>query len=374
MTGVTARARLRKAFEHTFSRRPEGALFSPGRVNLIGEHIDYCGGLVLPRTISRGTHLAYAANGKSVVRVYSDRFDEMVTLQPMAQLEARGHWSDYVTGVARQLRFDQGVDIYVSDTIASGGLSSSASFSLGVARVMRIVAGREPAGVEELLSLAQLCQRAENEFVGVPCGIMDQASVALGGVIKLDCATLAFERVDVDFDDPVLVVMDTAKPRTLGASRYAERVEEIGRICRILGHDIKPSSLCREVTMDSLDDCCARLPPVLQRRLKHVVLEQHRVGEAFLALQQRDFHRLGQLMSQSHLSLKNNYEVTGDELDAIVGASFDQPGVLGARMTGAGFGGCAIALVAQDSVHAHNVNVIRIYRASIGRQATLFEV
>lgn len=367
-------ADLGRRFEAIFDRQAEGFLFSPGRVNLIGEHIDYCGGLVLPMAISRGSRFAWAASKMPGVRIHSERFAETARVHPTTQTAAEGRWTDYVAGVMLELGTDAGADIYVTDDIASGGLSSSASFSVGVALVLAAVSGREVSTDQDRLEIAQMCRRAENEFVGVPCGIMDQASVVLGGVIKLDCATLAFERVSCRFGSLKILVMDTGKPRVLAASKYRDRVAEISALCTTLGADYEPERLCRQVQPQDLDACCGRLEPVLQKRLRHVVTEQARVEQAFDALSDGDMVAFGRLMSLSHESLRIDYEVTGPELDEIVIASLAQPGVLGARMTGAGFGGCAIALVESDAIDDFTEAVVRRYYRATGLEANIFAV
>ncbi|MBD3647157.1 MAG: galactokinase, partial [Pseudomonadales bacterium] len=359
----------------TFGREGEFELFSPGRVNLIGEHIDYCGGQVMPMAIDMGTSCVGAASSDHRLRLYSTRFEEMVELDVDALPDtALGHWSDYAVGVARMLHADdlRGLDLWIDDNIGAGGLSSSASFSVAVALALLHVAGRYPAveDSEARLDLAGQCRRAENEFVGVSCGIMDQASVALGGTVLLDCGTLAFERVDADFNDYRLVIMDTGKERTLAVSAYNERVRETRRIAETLGIanlcELPEDRLAR--ALDTLDD------EVLKRRLRHLVTEQQRVMAAKTVLNRGDLVAFGELMSESHRSLAEDYEVTGPELDTMVHLALDQPGVPGARMTGAGFGGCAIALIARDRVEETTGRVAEGYRKRTGLMPRFFPV
>lgn len=358
------------AFAQRFASTPSLRIFSPGRVNLIGEHIDYCGGRVMPMAIDRGTRLIAAPNGSSVVRLFSSRFDELVELHLRGTHVRRDHWSDYVAGLVAELgdRVTGGADILVNDGIAAGGLSSSASFTTGVAIALLQLSGEAVDTDDDRLALAKLCRKVENDFVGVPCGIMDQVSVLLGGIIVLECDSLAFERLPVDFADCRLVVMDTGVPRTLAASKYAERVDEMTEICGLLDGEYRPDRLCRSVEAEQLDGLAVKLGGRLARRLRHVVTEQDRVDKACAALMVNDLAAMGALMTQSHQSLRYDYQVTGDALDRIVESSLQQPGVFGARMTGAGFGGCAIALVRAEAVEQHNAAIRAAHPA-----ATVFD-
>lgn len=363
------------AFEEHFGSPPEYTLFSPGRVNLIGEHIDYCGGLVLPMAIDAGTRCMFSPNGTSSLRVYTTRFGELATFDLKEGQSRRGSWHDYVAGAIEFAPGTlKGLDLYVTDNIASGGLSSSASFALAVATALEVVRGNPPSSDMISLDLARRCRRVENEFVGVPCGLMDQASVALGGIINLDCTDEVFRRIEGRWGDHCIVVMDTASPRRLAESKYSERVAEIAEICRQIGPGFAPQRLCRQLRPDSLAQHLDKLDSVLGKRLRHIVSEQARVEQAAMAFESGDLARFGKLMTESHFSLREDYEVTGPALDAIVDASLAQPGVLGARMTGAGFGGCAIALVHRDEVEHHNEAVIAAYRQTSGLAASAFMV
>ena len=364
-------------FRAVFSGEPSSRCFSPGRVNLIGEHIDYCGGDVLPMAIDRGTDCAYAANGSTLLRIHSMSFDETVELDLGALPAARGHWSDYGAGVAAALESARGVDIVVHGTIGGGGLSSSASFSMAIGYALLEAAGAAPETDAERLMLAQQCRAAENDFVGVSCGIMDQASIALGGIVRLDCDSLEFDRVEPGDMDTVWVVMDTRHPRTLAGSRYNERVGEIRSICDQCDVPGGMASLCRVVDPDSLQGPggpFSGLDETLFRRLRHLATEQTRVTEAARALAAGDAATLGLLMNASHASLKGDYEVTGEALDVIVGISQGFDGVYGARMTGAGFGGCAIALVAREAVRAHADHVRTAFERETGVAPEVFTV
>ncbi len=361
--------KLSSDFLRIFGHEPDFALFSPGRINVIGEHIDYCGGLVLPMAISLGTSAVFSRNNTSRVRVYSDRYHELREFNPHDVIaQAEHHWGDYVNGVLRALgerRSGDGFDIYVTDNLSAGGLSSSASFSMSLAiAVTHIVTGQPLAQADhgQRLDLALKCQRAENEFVGVACGIMDQASIALGGVIRLDCSSLSFERIPIDLGEYQIVIMDTGQERTLAGSAYNARVNETSKILECLKQKFTLKNLAAlapgelEPALTLLDD------ELLARRLMHIVSEQQRVISACEAIQRGDLKLLGELMDASHASLALNFEVTGDALDLITGLSRDCEGVLGSRMIGAGFGGCAISLVHRDAILLHRTIVTREYQ------------
>lgn len=344
------------SFEEVFGNRPDGRVFAPGRINLIGEHIDYCGGDVLPMAISAGTTITYRRlDGEPLVDIYSERFGEMSRLYSDDIGDKRGHWSDYVRGVLNRIGGSEGHwQLYVEQNIAAGGLSSSASFTVALAVVFKRL---ETIAQASSSDLALLCQSVENDYIGVNCGVMDQMSVIMGGIIRLDCRTLSFERVAPISGEVVLVIFDTGKPRTLAASAYNERVKELDQIAMNLG-----------VSRDQLATCEQEgsLTNTLAKRYRHVRSEQRRVLAAEQALQNTDWPALGGLMTSSHESLRNDYQVSCDELDLAVNLSLQQKGVYGARMTGAGFGGCAIVLATASSVEDWVPKVTEIYRRETG--------
>ncbi len=216
-------------FKAVFNAEPEQVFFSPGRVNLIGEHIDYCGGLVMPMAISLGTYAWAKPIDTPELQIYSERFDELVSVELKVQ-SSKGHWSDFAIGVIALLMQEhrlEGLQLYVSDDIGAGGLSSSASFSLLLANSLLWRCGQRETDDFSQLRLAQLCQQVEHEFIGVQCGIMDQAAVALGGIVTLDCGNLEYERLSEIPLENKIVIMDTCHPRTLAGSKYNERVSEI---------------------------------------------------------------------------------------------------------------------------------------------------
>jgi galactokinase len=367
---------ITSAFAQQFGREGEIGLFSPGRVNLIGEHIDYCGGLVMPMAISRGTSAVAAKNNDSVLRIYSERFDELKEI-PLKPSKPISDWTDFAVGVVTLLSADhklEGLDLYVTSDIAAGGLSSSASFALLLSYGLLWSVDSVPITNQHKLDLARLCQRVEHEFIGVNCGIMDQASIVLGGIMTLDCRTLEFEPMPHDLGQHKLVVMDTRHSRSLAGSKYNERVAELVEVKAKIGKNFPVDNLC-DLSTSHLEAASSLLSSkTLQRRLRHVVSENSRVREAATALKQGNLSMLGQLMNQSHDSLRYDYEVTGFALDSIVEMSRLQTGTLGARMTGAGFGGCALALVESSAVESHNAEVSSAFERKTGIKPNLFTV
>ena len=354
---------LLTSFERTFQASPTHRIHAPGRINLIGEHIDYTGGLVMPMTIQLGTTALMQPNGRSEIRVYSERFKEMAIIRPhQVGTGAQGHWSDYARGLlltTTHRSVGHGFDLYVTSNLEMGGLSSSAAFLAVIALANQWVSGPGHHSLSlddtERLAIALQCQQVENEWIGIPCGIMDPAAILLGGVRQLDCQTLRSTALP-NLDEGVsLLLMDTKVPRTLAASAYEERVNELHAICDI-GQQAGVGRIRHLATLSEPD--AERLgqsvqSDILKRRLRHVLSEQARVISAARALANQDYPRLGALMNQSHYSLRDDYHVSCKELDWITEASREAVGGLGARLTGAGFGGAAIALVKTADISDH---------------------
>lgn len=361
-------------FRTVFDRQPSLQLFAPGRINLIGEHIDYCGGLVMPMAINAGTLCTFAPNDSSLVRIRSDNADESTSFRVDALPQSPcGDWIDYAIGIAGRLSVDRGADIHVIGNISSGGLSSSASFTAAIGAALAEVNGKRLDSDAARVELARECRAAENEFVGVACGVMDPMAVALGGILELDCARLDYRRLNWQRDDVAWIVMDTGEPRTLAASAYNRRVRELELACAALADPPPLAELCTRIDASGLDDFVGP-DDVSYRRLRHVVTEQARVKQATVALEAGDAAALGALMVASHASLRDDYEVTGEALDTIVAASLEQEGTIGARMTGAGFGGCAIALVKREHAGAHNARVADVMASRRGSRPRIDEV
>lgn len=337
----------RAAFLERFGHEAEAEFFSPGRVNLIGEHTDYNGGLVLPLAIGLGTRLTVAPRRDRSIRMHSEAFDETVTLTP-ERLAAgpTGHWSDHPLGVLAAFPGDwpdSGFDVLVRADLPPGrGLSSSASFNLGFAGLLDAMLDR---GLDPL-QLARIAQQSENDYVGLACGLLDPFAVVMGRdghVIAFDCGALTWEWVPFPGDDVQILVADTGVSRSLAGSGYNARREECDRARALAGRDLVDLAAA-----DFSPGAPLAADPVAWRRARHVASEHTRVRSAVEALKAGDFERLGSLMNESHRSLAGDYEVSCPELDALAESLQGMEGVAGAKMTGAGFGGAVVALVHRD--------------------------
>nr|WP_249704845.1 galactokinase [Bacillus zhangzhouensis] len=373
--------RLRAAFHQQFGDKEElRYFFAPGRVNLIGEHTDYNGGHVFPCALTLGTYAAGAKRSDGRVRMYSLNFEEdgvkEFDLFEIAYAESDG-WANYPKGVFNQfieagMDIKEGFDIVYGGNIPNGaGLSSSASIELVTAVLINEWSSFGTSHVD----LALLSQRAENDFIGVNCGIMDQFSIALGKedhAILLNCDTLAFEYSPFRQEGLVLVIANTNKQRTLADSKYNERRSECQSALNDLRKEMDIAHLC-ELTVGEFaqhahliqDDTC-------RQRARHVVTENERTMKAVNFLKDDKMEELGALMKASHLSLKNDYEVTGLELDALAEAAWLHPGTIGSRMTGAGFGGCTISIVKEGLLDSFIEETGAVYQEKTGIQASFY--
>lgn len=354
--------------------------FSPGRVNLIGEHTDYNGGHVFPAAITLGTYGLIGLREDRKIKCYSLNFqDQGVVEFSLDQLGYRANhaWANYVKGVVKFLNeeqefVDRGFNLVVYGNIPNGaGLSSSASLELLVAYALNELFDGELRRQE----LARIGQSVENYFVGVNSGIMDQFAVAMGQVnqaIFLDVNTMNYELIPADFGDYKILIMNTNKRRELVDSKYNQRRAECEAALLALQEALAIDSL-GELTSDDLESHKGLLQdPTLLKRARHAVSENGRTLLAKEALTTGDLVTFGQLLNASHQSLKNDYEVTGVELDTLAETAQKQSGVLGARMTGAGMGGCAIALVHKDSVEDVIKAVQEVYTQVTGYEAGFF--
>ena len=336
------------AFARQFGSAATHLVRSPGRVNLIGEHTDYNDGFVFPLAIERATYVALRSRPDRQVVLQSTDFNETVTLSLDALNMPSPAWADYAKGVAvllqREVPALGGFDAAIATDVPVGaGLSSSASFSLAIARAFHAVTGFpwDPA------RMARLCQRVEIEHISVNCGIMDQLVIAAAQAdraLLIDCRSLAARPAPLPAGCSV-VILDTRKSRTLAGSAYNERRAQCETAAKFFG-----ASALRDVTPAQVEAARAKLDPLIWQRARHVVTENDRVQQAEAALTANDARRLGELMNASHESLRVDYAVSCAELDEICALARAQPGCLGARMSGAGFGGCAVALV--ESAHA----------------------
>jgi galactokinase len=350
---------------------------SPGRVNLIGEHTDYNLGFVLPMAIGLEIRVASVPRADRRVRIQLENGDrgelDLDRIGPR-----QGGWLDYVAGVALELAHRgvpmRGVDAVLASSLPTGaGLSSSAALELAVAWAL---AADLPPPLPPL-ELALACQAAENDYVGVRCGIMDQAAVTFGMAAKgvlLDCRSLAVEHVTVDIPRHRWVVVDSGSQRSLSDSAYNARRDECdAAVAALRRHEPSVESL-RDVDLAMLDSLASSLDPVPLKRARHVVAENRRVHDGAAALRAGDARAVGGLLDASHASLRDLYEVSSPELDALVEAARSVEGVAGARLTGAGFGGCIVVLVADEALHALHAAIRSVYEPRTGLRATLHPV
>ena len=356
--------------------------FAPGRVNLIGEHTDYNGGHVFPCALTIGTYAVAEKRNDKLLRFYSKNFAEAGVIEvPLENLEYRKEdsWTNYPKGVIWAMQkegyqIEHGMDILYYGTIPNGsGLSSSASIEVLTGFVLADLF-RLPI---EPIKLALLCQQAENKFNGVNCGIMDQFAIAMGKkghAIFLDTADLSYEYAPLQLGDSKIVIINTNKKRGLEASEYNKRRSECETALAKLQKVLQINSL-GELTQEQFERYKEHISdPILRKRAKHAVYENQRTIRAIEALKNHDIPLFGMLMSESHESLKNDYEVTGIELDTIVEAALKQVGVYGARMTGAGFGGCAISIVKSSHIDHFIQAVGEEYLDRIGYVADFYVV
>lgn len=339
--------RVMASFQDQFDADPTYVVRAPGRVNLIGEHTDYNAGFVLPMAIDRATWIALRPRDDGQVLLHSLDFNEDVEFSLSGLTRGQASWGEYPKGVVwalQQAGFQprgwEGVT--TCDVPMGAGLSSSASFELATARACAAAAGWD----WKALDMALLCQKAENRWVGVNCGIMDQMISALGKdgyAVLIDCRDLTSQSVPLPHGT-VVVVMDTSTRRGLVDSAYNERRAQCEAASRFFG-----VPALRDVSLPTFDAQAGRLDETTRRRARHVITENDRTLRAAEAMRRDDARLLGQLMNESHASLQHDFEVSNAQLDEIVTSARAQAGCLGARMTGAGFGGCAVALVAEDA-------------------------
>ena len=367
-------AKLVQVFIDQFKERPTDQFFSPGRINLIGEHTDYNGGHVFPAAITIGTYGVARLRDDMLVKLYSLNFPDqgVITFDVNDETKlSHGSWGNFVKGVLQALRgygnvFNQGFELVIEGNIPNAsGLSSSASLEL----LIGVVAQKLYRLKVPRLQLVASGQRAENDFVGVNTGIMDQFAIGFGEkahAIYLDTNTMIYDMVPVNLGDNVIVIMNTNKRRELADSKYNERVKETQEAVYELQQSLPIQSL-GQLTSDTFEANAHLITnDTILRRARHAVTENERTQLAVESLRANDLVKFGELLNASHDSLKNDYEVTGIELDTLAETAQKIPGVLGARMTGAGFGGCAIALVNRQAVDDLKTKVGQIYEETIG--------
>lgn len=375
--------KCREVFEQKFGGDGEiRQYFAPGRVNLIGEHTDYNGGHVFPCALTIGTYGIARKRGDRKLRFYSMNFETTGIVESSLDEVKPGTdslWTRYVKGVIwafaqKGHSIETGFDFLCLGTIPNGsGLSSSASIEVLTGTILKDLYGFDVSMVD----IALYSQLAENQYVGVNCGIMDQFAIAMGKkghAIFLDTATLDYQYAPVELKSAKIVIGNTNKKRGLGDSKYNERRAECEKALEEI-RAVKEIASLGALSEQEFEELKAAIAdPVRIKRARHAVYENQRTIQAVEALQNNDVVRFGELMNASHVSLRDDYEVTGIELDTLVEAAWQQPGVIGARMTGAGFGGCTVSLVKDENVEAFIANVGAAYRAKIGYDADFYVV
>lgn len=360
---------LEQAFSTYFNAKPEFIVRAPGRVNLIGEHTDYNDGFVLPMAIDRAVWMALTPRSDSIIRVHSLDLDVDAEFN-LRDLTKGAGWIEYIKGVAYELQKDghelRGFDAVMTGDVPRGaGLSSSAAVELATARAFAAVCGFEWNAAH----MARISQKAENEWVGVNCGIMDQMASAAseeGYALFLDCRTLEYRHAPLPQNTSV-VILDTSTRRGLVDSAYNERRSQCEEAARWFG-----VKALRDVSALNLEQRGHELSDIVLKRARHIVTENERVLDAVQAMKTGDVKRLGALFNASHASLRDDFEVTNTALNQIVECAQEQSSCYGARMTGAGFGGCAVALVQEESAKEFTHLVSAAYKQKSGLDASVY--
>ena len=367
---MSLQQRVTEEFTRRYGSPPSAIVRAPGRVNLIGEHTDYNDGFVLPMAIDRAIWIALRPRPDRMVAAHSLDFNETAEFD-LDRLEKQSGWIEYLKGVAWALQ-DAGYTLIGFDAVVVGdvpigaGLSSSAAWELAAARAFSITSGF----AWDAAKMALLAQRAENKWVGVNCGIMDQMISAAGQAdhaLLIDCRSLETQAVPLP-PNTVVIVLDTATRRGLVDSAYNERRSQCEKVAQFFG-----VKALRDVTLDQLNEKHDQLDRVAYRRALHVIGENERTLQAAEVMKRAEAAiELGQLMQLSHMSLRDDFEVSSRELNIMVECAEHQAGCYGARMTGAGFGGCAVALVRQDAADAFSAGVADAYQAATGLTPNIY--
>lgn len=370
---------LKKNFQETYGHHAQAVYFSPGRVNLIGEHTDYNGGFVFPCALSFGTYLLVAENNDELMRFKSLNMPQIIELK-LNQLTTPlpdKSWVNYPLGVIAQfikkgVKINQGYDILIWGNVPAGaGLSSSAALEVVTAYAFNDILHTNYNRSE----LAYMGQMSEHEFAGVNCGIMDQFASAQGKkdhAIYLNCDTLQFELVPVKLEGIKIVISNTHSPHKLDSGAYNDRVAQCKKAVEQLSA-VRPLKNLAELTEEEFKKIeNAITDPIAHKRARHVVGEVQRTKDAVKALQEGDILAFGKLMCASHISLRDDYEVTGPELDALAEAAWKIDGVIGSRMTGGGFGGCTVSLVRDEAIPTFIEKVGEEYTQRTGLKADFY--
>lgn len=373
---------LASRFEQEYHRSPGVIAQAPGRVNLLGEHVDYNDGIVLPVAIDRAVRLAAAQTMNNIVSLYALDIGKRVSFRLSDVTERKSidgqplpNWARYPAGIAWSLQQAglplQGMEaVYSSDVPIGAGLSSSAAVEVAFAATWESLAGWEISNLE----LAKLCQLAENKYVGVSSGLMDQFASACGvdgHVLCFDTRSLEWKPLELP-SGTAIVIADSGIRRSLTNSAYNDRRNACEQSVELLRKYLPGITSLRDVSSVELAAYSTFLPPEIERRAEHVVKEIHRVDQAILALQRGDAHMFGGFMFSSHKSLRDLYEVSIPELDCLVEIARGLPGIYGARLTGAGFGGCTVNLVAGDEAADFMQGLQEGYHQKTGRVAKVY--
>jgi galactokinase len=376
MTLKELTAHISGEFQKTYGRAPRWIAAAPGRVNVIGEHTDYNDGVVLPMAIEFYTIMAAdSAATPREVSVYDAHFKESTTIDvSLPVTKAQPKWSNYLRGVFAGFQ-NRGVKIpaldvaFMSTVPLGGGLSSSAALEVATATLIEAVTGKSIDPVEKAL----LAQKAEHDFAGVPCGIMDQFISTLGReghLLLLDCRTRKTELVPMSDPSVALLIINTNVKHELSGGEYAERRAQCEEAVKILD-----AASLRDVTEDQLEIAKVMMSEIVYRRARHVIGEIQRTVFASRGVRASNWHDVGKLMYASHYSLRDDYEVSCAELDAVVEIAEDvgyKGGVYGCRMTGGGFGGCCVALVKASAVDSTSKTIAADYKKKTGIEAAIF--
>ena len=367
------------AFEQAYGKKAEKMYFSPGRVNLIGEHTDYNGGCVFPCALSFGAWLLLAKNNDQVLRFRSLNMPQTYSI-PVADIKPQPDraWCNYALGCIDIIRrrhpeakLESGYDLlYYGNVPAGAGLSSSAAMEVVTARAFTEEMNWKDADDKKYRTeLALIGQACEHEYAGVMCGVMDQFASAQGKkdhAIHLNCDTLEFEHVPVKLEGIKVVISNTHSPHHLDSGAYNDRVRQCKTAVEQIS-TVKPIKHLAELTKEDWKEVEGVITdPIAKKRAHHVVGEVARTAEAVEALKKGDIKRFGELMTQSHVSLRDDYEVTGKELDTMAEAAWEVEGVLGSRMTGGGFGGCTVSLVKDEAIETFKAHVGKVYEEKTG--------
>ena len=374
-------AEMKKVFEEKFGKAETRGFFSPGRVNLIGEHTDYNGGHVFPCAISLGTYALVGDRQDSKTRIYSMNQEGAGIIEfemsGLAYDSSKG-WANYPMGVVKVFedaghKCSHGFDILIYGTLPNGsGLSSSASLEVLTAVILNDAFS---FGLD-MVEMVKLSQKAENTFVGVNCGIMDQFAVGMGKkdcAILLDCSTLEYRYSKIALEGASIVITNTNKPHSLASSAYNVRRAQCEHALNEL-KEVRPElATLGALTNLEYDKLAGHISDHVERqRARHAVYENQRTLEAVQALEANDVARFGELMDMSHVSLRDDYDVTGVELDTLAELAWEQEGVIGSRMTGAGFGGCTVSLVKNEAIEAFKQKVEAAYEKKIGYKPSFY--